>query len=105
MRLTPDQIAALFRACASLGRPFEPDSFRPDSEGAGYVGAFVGPAYICCSPAGEVEVWCDCEPGVPYGSCSICTACGRHADDCRANRCRACGRCEAVCLASGCEGY
>lgn len=105
MSLTPHQFAALFRACVSLGQPFEADAFRADSERPGYVGAFVGPAYVECSPAGDVHLWCDCEPGIPYGSCAICPTCGRHLQDCETSRCRACGRCEDVCIASGCGGY
>jgi hypothetical protein len=103
--MTPNQFAALFRACAELGQPFDAALFRPDGEGSGYVGAFVGPAYIWCSPYGEVELWCDCEPGVPYGSCKICAACGCHMKDCQANRCQECRRCETVCIKAGCPGY
>lgn len=103
--MNQQQFAALFRASASLGEPFEPDSFRPDGEGPGYVGAFVGPAYVCCSPDGEVSLWCDCDPGVPYGTCKLCPACKRHLKDCKENRCRECGRCEDDCIASGCPGY
>lgn len=96
--MTPQQYAALSAACASLGEPFNADAFKLQDNG--WIGAFVGPAYVECSPAGEVSLWCDCDPEVPYGSCTMCPDCSRHLVDCLESRCGECGLC-----AHDCEGH
>ncbi|WP_219471268.1 hypothetical protein [Nonomuraea rhizosphaerae] len=100
--MTPQQQAALAAVCQQLGVDYDAIAFRVDEHGV--AGAFVGPAYAECSPAGEVELWCDCEPHIPYGTCAMCPTCTRHLQACEANRCDACEQCEALCTASECAG-
>lgn len=101
--MTPQQMAALFATSAQLGEPFDADCFKPQDNG--WIGAFVGLAYAECSPTGEVRLWCDCDEGVPYGSCVMCPTCGSHLESCKQCRCETCGRCEVACVNSGCPGY
>ncbi|MEV0993396.1 hypothetical protein [Nonomuraea sp. NPDC050202] len=102
--MTPEQVEALSVTCAQFGEDF--DSLRFDQHEGGFIGAFVGPAYAECSPAGEVTLWCDCAEDVPYGSCVMCPTCGSHLESCQASLCDGCGRCETACEQAGdCPGY
>jgi hypothetical protein len=95
--MTPQQVEALQAAAAELGAAFEPERFKADQDRPGWVGAFMGPAYAECSPTGEVVLWCDCRPDVPYGRCEMCPSCGSHLKFCKPNRCSHCGACGADC--------